>query len=435
MIGAGSSGIVACKALVDKGLDFDCFEIGSQIGGNWRYDNDNGLSSAYRSLHINTSRERMQYADFPMPEDYPDFADHEQLARYFDAYADHFGLRDRIQFRTEVLSVVPSKGDPSGRWSVTIQDHETGERRVQGYDHVVVANGHHWDPQWPEPAFPGANEFRGLQLHSHDYREPDVLVGKKVVIVGLGNSSCDIAVESSRIAETTLLSVRSGAHVMPKYFGGRPVDTLAGEITGRAPIWLQRRILSIQLKLAVGDPTDYGLPRPRHRLLESHPTISSELLPRLGHGDITVKPNIESFTADTVRFTDGSEEPADLVIYGTGYRVNFPFLDASVLNTAGNQVGLYRMVVPPDQPGLYFIGLIQPLGAVMPLAEAQAKWVADLAVGHAKLPSKRRMKASVRWQRRRMARRYVASKRHTIQVDFFPYLHQLRTEHRRSLRR
>ena len=202
VIGAGSSGIAAAQVLHARGIPFDCFEVGSSVGGNWRYLNDNGMSSAYRSLHINTSRQQMEYRAFPMPDDLPDYPSHWQIADYFDAYVDHFGFRDKIAFRTEVVKVEPQ---PSGGFDVTLRasnDHgEPSEPEVRPFSHVVVANGHHWDPRWPEPSYPGAETFPGDQLHAHYYRTPDVLEGKRVLVLGIGNSASDIAVESSRVAE------------------------------------------------------------------------------------------------------------------------------------------------------------------------------------------------------------------------------------------
>ena len=197
---------------------------------------------------------------------------------------------------------------------------------------MLVANGHHWKPRWPEPPFPGADEFEGEQMHVHHYREPDVLEGKRVLVLGIGNSAVDVAVESSRIAEKTFLAMRRGAYVLPKFLGGKPIDeSRHRRRLSRLPIPVQRFFFNRLLKMAIGEMTDYGLPKPDHKLLEAHPTVSSELLPRLGHGDITVKPNIDRFAGGrTVRFADGSEEEIDLVVYCTGYKIEFPFLDEKV---------------------------------------------------------------------------------------------------------
>ncbi|HWL64839.1 MAG TPA: NAD(P)-binding domain-containing protein [Actinomycetota bacterium] len=445
VIGAGSSGLTACQVLGARGIPFDCFEKGSMIGGNWRYENDNGTSSAYRSLHINSARKLMSYKAFPMPEDYPDYPSHWQVAKYFDDYAERFGLKEKITFGTAVVGVVPVPADQRGRglnrypdqsstapWEVTVEDAD-GERRTETYGAVIVANGHHWKPRWPEPPFPGADAYEGEQIHVHHYREPDVLEGKRVLVLGIGNSAVDVAVESSRIAEKTFLAMRRGAYVLPKFLGGKPIDESAPPISTYLPMSVRRVFMSRLLKMTVGEMTDYGLPKPDHKLLEAHPTVSSELLPRIGHGDITVKPTIERFAGGrTVRFDDGSEENVDLVVYCTGYKIEFPFLDASVFAAQDNRMPLYKRAVSVENPGLYFLGFIQPLGPIMPIAEAQSEWIADLLTEGAALPPANEMRAEIAAYERWMDKRFVSSKRHTIEVDFYPYLREIRRERRRT---
>jgi dimethylaniline monooxygenase (N-oxide forming) len=449
VIGAGSSGLTACQVLKARGIPFDCFEKGSRIGGNWRYENDNGVSAAYRSLHINSARKLMSYRAFPMPESYPDYPSHWQVIKYFDDFAERFGLLEDIRFRTEVLSAEPVEteagsaaaangGATSGTslaesgWDVTVQG-EDGARETIRYRAVFVANGHHWSPRWPEPAFPGSEEFAGEQMHVHHYREPDILEGKRVLVLGIGNSAVDVAVESSRIAEKTLIAMRRGAYVLPKFLGGKPIDEAAPPFVSYLPLPVQRFFMGRMLKMAVGEMSDYGLPKPDHKLLEAHPTVSSELLPRLGHGDIEVKPNIERFAGGrTVRFADGSEEEVDLVIYCTGYKMSFPFLEEAVFASHGNRMPLYRRVVSVENPGLYFIGFVQPLGPTMPLAELQSEWVADLLTGRTALPPAAEMRTEIADYERKMGKRFVTSKRHTIEVDFHPYRRELERARRRT---
>src|SRR3712207_4206818 len=220
VIGAGSSGIAAVKALHGRGFDVDCYEKSDRVGGNWVWRNKNGMSSSYRSLHINTSRERMEYSDFPMPKSYPDFPHHSHIARYFDDYVDHFGFRDRIRFETGVERAARMA---DGTWTLTTDAGET--RR---YDTLFVANGHHWDPRWPEPAFPGSDSFAGEQIHSHAYVDPEQLRGKDVVVLGMGNSAMDIAVDASHHANSTVLAARRGAWIIPKYLFGKPLDQIGG---------------------------------------------------------------------------------------------------------------------------------------------------------------------------------------------------------------
>jgi thioredoxin reductase len=428
VIGAGSSGIASCQVLQARGIDFDCLEKGSQVGGNWRYDNDNGMSSAYRSLFINTSRRIMAYATYPMPEDYPDYPHHSQIAAYFDDYVDHFGFRDRIRFRTEVTRV--QRASEGTGWDVAARPVGGGEERTSRYDHVMVANGHHWDPRWPEPPFPG--EFDGEVTHAHYYRSPEGYEGKNVLVLGIGNSACDISVETSRVASRTFLAMRRGAWVIPKYIGAKPVDEITPEWVTRLPFGVQRLMFGLMLRFVQGDPTEFGLPKPDHRVTEAHPTVSSDLLPRIGHGRIEVKPNIERLEGDAVRFEDGSVEKVDKIVYCTGYKISFPFFDHDLLDPSGdNRIELYRRVVHPDLPGLHFIGLIQPLGAIMPIAELQSEWIADVIEGKVALPARKRMLREIAREQRAMRKRYVASKRHTIQVDFHPYLRQLRRERER----
>ncbi|MDA0165123.1 NAD(P)-binding domain-containing protein [Solirubrobacter ginsenosidimutans] len=423
VIGAGSSGIAAVKALAQRGIPFDCFEKSDRVGGNWVFRNTNGMSSAYWSLHINTSRDRMAYSDFPMPSDYPDFPHHTQVAAYFDAYVDHFGLRERITFETGVERAQPQ----AGGWRVTL---DTGEERE--YRALLIANGHHWDPRWPEPAFPGADDFNGVQMHSHHYTgdDPELLTGKRVVVLGMGNSAMDIAVEATQVAERVFLAARRGAWIVPKYVFGRPLDQFV--TAPRVPLKIRQRFMATTLRAAIGDMERYGLPKPDHRVLEAHPTISDSILTSLTHGDITPKPNIARLTEETVVFADGSEERADVVIYGTGYKVSFPFFDPSVVAAPDNELPLYKRVFHPDLPGLYFLALLQPLGATMPLAEAQSEWICDHLTGRYVLPGRREVLEDIARERAAIRRRYVASKRHTMQVDYDDYLFEVRRERRRG---
>ena len=419
VIGAGSSGIAAAKALHERDIPFDCFEKSDRVGGNWVFGNRNGMSSAYRSLHINTSRERMEYSDFPMPKSYPDFPHHTHIAEYFDNYVDHFGFRDRIVFETGVEHA--DRGD-DGVWTVTL---ESGERRR--YDALLVANGHHWNPRWPEPAFSG--EWGGVQLHSHHYVDNTDFKDKNVLVVGIGNSAMDIAVESSFVARKTFLSSRRGAYILPKYLFGRPLDQIGvNALTPVLPFWFRRAILMAMYRVAVGRVEDYGLPEPDHKIGEAHPTISADFLNRIAHGEMTWKPNVAELMGDRVKFDDGSVEPVDVIVWCTGYKVTFPFLDEDLLSAPDNDLPLFRRVFKPDIDNVFFIGLLQPLGAIMPLAEAQGRWVAAYLRGEYHLPPRSELEADIRTERERMFKRYVASKRHTMQVDFDNYLHALAKE-------
>lgn len=422
VIGAGSSGIATVKVLHERGLPFDCFEKSDRVGGNWVFENKNGMSACYRGLCINTSKRRMEYSDYPMPDEYPDFPLHSDIARYFDSYVDHFGFRNRIRFETSVERVTRE----DGAWSVRTSDGE-----VRRYDAIAVANGHHWDARWPEPRFPG--RFDGVEMHSHDYRDPEAFRGKRVVVVGMGNSAMDIAVESSEVASATFLAARRGAWILPKYLFGRPADTLP--LKPWIPFAVRRVAVELAIKASIGSPTDYGLPAPDHRLGEAHPTISGRILDRLKEKAIVPKPNIARLEGKSVVFEDGTREDVDFIVYCTGYRVTFPFFEPSFLSAPNNDLPLFRRVFHPDHRGLFFIGLLQPLGAIMPLAEAQSEWIADYLMGRYALPDPGAMRRDIEKERAAMFARYVASPRHTMQVDFDDYLLALNRERRRGARR
>lgn len=422
VIGAGASGLVSCKALADAGVRYQCFESSDRVGGLWVFKNPNGRSAAYRSLHINTSRERMQFRDFPMPAEYPDYPEHRLIARYLEDYADRFGLTPSIRFRTSVERVLPN---PAGDFSVTLS---SGERAR--FDAIVVANGHHWDPRWPEPRIPGA--FAGLELHSHAYvdpHEPYPLAGKRVAVVGIGNSAVDIASELARVRGDgrVFLSTRRGAWVLPKYVLGRPLD----EVSGTAlplPRKLRQALAELWYRLAVGDPRRFGLPLPDHRLGDAHPTVSNDLFGLLGGGALTIKPAIARFCGSRAEFSDGSSEELDAVVYATGYRVTFPFFDPEFISAPDNELPLYLRVFHPARPGVYFIGLAQPLGPIMPIAEAQAKLVAAHLSGRYALPSVPEMQRAAWRERMAVRERFGASARHTMQIDFDEYLRALADE-------
>ncbi len=422
IVGAGSSGITAAKTLHERGIDFDCFERGSAIGGNWRYRNDNGLSAAYSSLHINTSKEKMAYSDFPMPSSYPDYPHHSQIVDYFETYVDHFGFRDKIRFKTTVEKIekADAEGHP-GAWRVTL---EGGESHL--YKAVLIANGHHWAKRLP--TFPG--HFDGQTLHAHDYKTFEGLEGKKVLIVGIGNSGVDIASEVCRVAERTYLSTRRSAHILPKYAFGKPIDHFSTPLSSLFPLLLQRIFFEFLLKVVKGDQARFGVPKPSHHILQAHPTISEDLLSLVGHGKLQVVSDIECLARDGVILKTGRCEPIDVIIYCTGYHICFPFLDPKLVRTENNEIRLYRHVVHPQHQDLYFIGLVQPLGAVMPLAEAQAVWVAQLIKEEVQLPSRANMEQCIKSDLQAMHKRYVKSDRHSIQVDFYPYLRQLKIESR-----
>ncbi|MBC7956490.1 MAG: NAD(P)-binding domain-containing protein [Cytophagales bacterium] len=425
IIGAGSSGVTLAKALKEKSVAFECFEIGSKIGGMWRYENDNGLSSAYRSLHIDTSRINLGYSDFPIPETYPDFLSHYEVMGYLEAYAERAGVLPHIRFNTRVEDVSPV-GD--GTWNVRLANEKGGE--VKRFRAVLVANGHLWDARWPD----FAGHFDGLAVHAHHYRTAEPFKDKHVLVVGIGNSGVDIAVDVCKSAKSTLLSTRRSAWVMPKYIMGVPIDRWSSFLMRKLhlPTRLARSLIQRLAFLAVGDQARFGVPRPKHAIWQEHATLSQELLPYVGHGWIRIKPNVRELQGTQVAFDDGSTSPIDAIIYATGYRTRFPFIATSLFEVKDGPVSLYRRMLPPSLPGLYFVGLVQPIGPTIPLVEIQARWVASVLAGETKLPDTRTMDAEIAQHHRHQAKRYLGSARYTLEVDFRDYAGQLRSDIQRK---
>jgi dimethylaniline monooxygenase (N-oxide forming) len=420
IIGAGSSGVAAGKALGEHGVSFEIFEKGSGLGGTWRYENDSGLSSAYRSLHIDTSRKSLAYSDFPIPASMPDYLSHAQMLAYLEAYADRFDVRRYVRFRTEVARVVP---DPHGGFDVTLRDGET-----RHYEAVVVANGHLWSPRMAR--VPGS--FGGTVLHSHHYRTAAPFEGERVLVIGIGNSAVDIAVDLCRHAQRVVLSTRRGAWVMPKYIMGVPTDRWAVFLQRRLrlPTRATRTIMGKLAYLTIGDQERFGVPKPAHPIWREHACVSQDLLSCVGHGYIGVKPSVRAIADDRVYFDDGSWEPFDTIIHATGYEARFPFLEPTVFQVKDHTVSLYRRIVPPDVPGLFFAGLVQPIGPTIPLVEVQARWIARVLSGAIDLPSRAAMYGEIVAHQRAQRARYVSSPRYMLEVDYREHTRQLEGDFR-----
>jgi cation diffusion facilitator CzcD-associated flavoprotein CzcO len=417
VIGAGVSGLTATKALGDHGLEHVCFEASDDVGGNWYFRNPNGRSSAYRSLHIDTSKNAISFFDFPMDERYPDFPHHTEIHQFLREYADRFGLQERIRFNTPVQR---AEHKPGGGWLITTAGGS------EDFDALLVCNGHHWDPSTPE--FPG--HFDGPSIHSHHYIDPADpldLYGKRVLVIGIGNSAVDIVSELARkgVAERVVLSTRSGAWVLPKYVFGRPVDQVVHTIPW-LPLTLQRRAGQVLQRVVSGRMQDFGLPEPNHRFLEAHPTVSSELLLRLGSGDAVAKPNVSELQRDRVRFEDGTVEPVDAIIYATGYKISFPFFDETFISAPGNVIRLYKRMWKPGVDDLAFIGLGQAIPTIFPFAEVQAKLAGRWLVGEWALPSSPEMEAEIEHDEKLHVRHYSSRQRHTMQLDYYVYEYDLR---------
>jgi Flavin-binding monooxygenase-like len=417
VIGAGMSGLTACKALSDFGVPHTCFEKSDGVGGNWYFQNPNGVSSAYRSLHIDISKPSISFRDFPMPDRYPDYPHHTHIIEWLRDYADAFALHENIRFNT---AVARARRGPAGGWRVTLEDGSQ-----EDYDALLVCNGHHWSPRYPE--FPGT--FAGPQIHSHDYVDPSNpldLYGKRVLVVGIGNSAVDIVSELARktVADVAFISTRSGAYVVPKYLFGRPADQIV-KTNPRIPLALQRRMARILPRVFSGRMEDFGLPTPNHNFLDAHPTVSSELLGRLGAGDARAKGDVAELLGDSVRFADGSVERVDAIIYATGYNVSFPFFDADFISAPDNVLPLYKRMLKPGIDDLAFIGLGQPIPTIFPFSELQSKLAARWLSGDWAPPPVEEMEREIVRDEAFHTAHFVAKPRHTMQLEWYSYKREL----------
>jgi hypothetical protein len=416
LIGAGPAGLTVAKNFAARGIPFDWFEREADLGGNWHYRQ--ASSSVYASTHLISSKRLTEYTDFPMPAEYPPYPSHQQVLAYLRAYAEHFDLTRRITFGTAVERVEPL---PDGRWAVTLDDGQPPQR----YAGVVVANGHHWDPLIPQ--FPG--EFSGQIVHSKNYKTPELLAGKRVLIVGAGNSGCDIAVEAAQHAAEAYLSLRRGYHFLPKFLHGRPID-ICNENMQRWgwPLWLQRWVSGIMVRIALGRPEKYGLPAPDHQLFETHPIVNSQLLYYVGHGRIRVKPVIECLRGDVVRFRDGSEIPIDLIITATGYRVSFPFLDDRLVLDEKQSPKLFLNAFHPQYDNFFVAGMLQPNSGLWGLVDRQAQLMAAFIVAQQRDPAKADWFRKLKREKTDLSRgiEFVDSPRHKLEVEYFSYRERLK---------
>ena len=296
------------------------------------------------------------------------------------------------------------------------------------YRAVLVATGYNSVPRYPD--LPG--RFDGLALHTHDYRTPEPFAGRDTVVIGLGCSAAELACEVRRVARSTTIAARSGNWVMPRRVGRMPLDWLDIRAASRLPFSLRRRMVMPLARLAGGDLGKAGLGLPPSRLLDKPWAISDDLMSAWRAGEISLTGPVTELAGDRVRLADGSGLPADAILYGTGYRAEFPFLAPEVQPPTLELPRLYRGIVHPAAPGLFFIGLAMAHGALIPIFEAQANWVAEVLSERLVLPSAEVMRTSIACDEQ--ARRRDFDPRWGILCDRLPYIRSLERETRRARR-
>lgn len=419
IIGAGPSGIAAARNCLEGGLGVAVFEKNDKVGGNWVFNADTGHSSVYENTHIISSKAWSQYEDFPMPADYPEYPNHRQLQRYFEDYARHFGVLPHIRFRHTVDQVTRTE---DGHWRVIYTNAE-GAPQAAVFRYLMVCNGHHWDPKYPD--YPG--QFNGTFMHSHDFKVcDDRFRGKRILVIGAGNSACDVAVETARVADKVSMSMRRGQWFVPKFTFGQPSDVMAARFAW-APAVVRQLLVKLMIRVLVGDYRKIGLPVPEVNPLEQHPTLNSDLIDFVRHGKIHIRPAVERLDGDDVAFVDGRRESYDIIVACTGFWMSFPFFDRKLIDFRDTlQVPLYRKMMHPDYPNLYFIGLFQPLGCIWPLADYQAKLAVREILGRYRRPAD--LKQAIATELGHPHFNYILEARHSVEVDYHRFRRELLAE-------
>lgn len=423
IIGCGPSGITALKNILDQGIEAVAFDRNTEVGGNWIYDENESHSSVFETTHIISSKYLSQYEDFTFDDFDPEVADypsHDELRRYFQAYAKHFGLYPFIRFETLVLHC-EWIGEQS--WEITTE--KNGEQKKEPFTHLVVANGHHWKPRYPN--YPG--EFTGEFIHSHQYKRAEPFRGKKVLVIGGGNSACDVAVETSRVSAKTAISWRRGYWIIPKFLFGKPSDQVAAR-TKWIPPRLRLAINSLLLRLLLGKNEAYGLPPRLDALGATHPTINDELLHKIRHGKVKPRKNILRFEGRDVIFEDGTREEYDTIVACTGYWLSHPFFHKDFIDYSQGPVPLYLKMFHPRITNLYFVGMFQPLGCIWPGAELQSKLLAQELIGNWKRP--KNIEALCQKEVNNPDFKQINSPRHTITVDYHRFVKKLKQQLQKS---
>jgi len=356
IIGAGFVGLGIAQSLKAANIPYDQVDASDDIGGNWYH-------GVYETAHIISSKKVTQFSHFPMPGHYPDFPSAQQILDYLKTFADYFQLRPNIELNRKVIDVRPIEDN---LWQVTFANQQ---QRI--YKGIILCNGHHWYKRFPELN----GEFSGQIIHSKDYKRPEQLRNQRVLVIGGGNSACDIAAEAARVGAKSVLSLRESVWFIPKTFAGKPVVDL---VRGWMPEWLQRLMAYGMIRLTFGKHEDYGMSQPNYRIFEKHPTLNSEVPYYIKHGRITVKPQVQQLAGESVQFVDGSEQDFDIIVCATGFYVASPFLPEQLQPVRGPVVECYGGSFLPDYKGLAYLGWGQARGGVGSLMSAYGPMFARL---------------------------------------------------------
>uniref|UniRef100_A0A0N4ZB48 Flavin-containing monooxygenase n=1 Tax=Parastrongyloides trichosuri TaxID=131310 RepID=A0A0N4ZB48_PARTI len=434
IVGAGASGLTSCRHAILNNFKPTVFEANNNVGGLWKFKpEETDDASVMKTTVINTSKEMTAFSDYPPSKNLANFMHNTEMCKYLEAYANDYDLYKYIKFNHKVKNIYRHANyDVTGEWVIEYMD-ENGDQHSETFDAVLLCSGHHKIPNWPTP-FEGQDNFKGKISHAHSYKDHKGYEDKVVVVVGVGNSGGDIAVELSRIAKNVNLVTRRGTWVFNRIFDyGEPFDLVLNRrflfsLKNAVPSWLSNSVIESKLTKRF-DHKLYGL-QPKHRVFNAHPTVNDELPNRLACGTVKVRPNIKSFGEHSVTFEDGTVlENVDEVIFCTGYNFEFNILEnGNLVPVVDNSCCLYKYMYPLEtstKNNFSIIGLIQPYGSIMPISEMQARLFFENLNGKCKLPSKEEMIKDIELKKKMMDERYYSSRRHTIQVDYMDYMDEI----------
>jgi len=402
IIGTGPCGISAVRSFSKNGIEFDCVELHSDLGGQW--DIKNPMSTMYQSAHLISSKTVMQYDEFSMKEDTADYPHHSEMKKYFDGYSEKFALKKHIEFNTKVVS---TERIANNQWKVVLEKEGKTEERI--YKGLVLANGIFSSPNLPK--FKGQETFKGEIMHSSQYKAQGVFDGKRVLIIGAGNSGCDIAVDAVHRADKIDMSVRRGYYFVPKYLFGKPADVVGGKI--KLPHKIDIAIKKKVLKTFTGDPVQFGFPNPDYELFESHPIVNSLILHHLGHGDLNIMSDADHIEGNTVHFKDGKSGDYDLILCATGYKLDWPFMERKHLNWDGRAPKLFINIFHPQYDDLFVLGMVEATGIGYQGRYDQANLVTQYIKNLEKDPSK----INRFIQEKKLNQTDLTNKRNYLQLD------------------
>ena len=421
VIGAGPSGITAIKNIAEAGFNVKAFDINNDVGGNWIYNENESHSSVFETTHIISSKSLSQFEDFHFSNNVADYPSHDELRQYFQSYAKNFGLYKHIQFNTLVKKC---ERQEDNNWEVTTICKN--KESVEVFSDLVVCNGHHWKPNIPKYS----GNFNGSFIHSHNYKKAFPFTNKNVLVIGGGNSACDVAVETSRVSNKTFLSWRRGYRIIPKFFMGKPSDVFASYMSF-LPISIRNKLAGFLAYITNGSNSNYGLLKPKHKFGETHPTINSELLYKIRHGKIFPKNDIDFFKGDYVHFKDGSNEKIDVIIACTGFILSHPFFKKTFINYTKGPVPLYLKMFHPDYDNLFFIGMFQPLGCIWPGSEQQSKLLSLALQNKWNRPENIVDLCNKETENPHM--KQIKTDRHRITVDYHQFIKELKRQINKSI--